>query len=178
MNKQFILSALLALFCSVQLHAQIPASPIINGELGKPNTTLQKRTPCPGQDAGTIESLDPVPVFQSNDVEKDTVFFCFGDRMLINHAEDFTLDGDPDPSTMGGVSYVFYFDRPTVDGPTLADIRTDPSVVPNPLDPAVGFFVAPNTTTDADILFVNDGGIQATFNNGNPFVLWFAPITV
>ncbi|MEM9886278.1 MAG: gliding motility-associated C-terminal domain-containing protein [Bacteroidota bacterium] len=178
MNQQFILSACLTFFFSLSLQAQFPASPIINGELGKASTILGKSEPCPGQDAGTIESLNPIDVFQSNDIELDTVYFCFGDRMLINHAEDFTLDGDPDPSTMGGVAYAFYFDRPTVDGSTLADIQSDPFVVPNPLDPVSRIAITANISTDADILFVNDGSIQNTFNAGEPFLLWFAPITV
>jgi len=179
MFKQFALSVFLtAILFSVQ--AQKLVSPIIEGELGKPKDTRLKLDPCPGQDAGTIQAFEPQGNFQSNDIMRDTIFLCFGDQILINHTEtDILLNGDPRPNTQGGVSYIFYNDRPTVDGPNLATIATDPAAIPNTLDPTnpVPILMNANTSVSPDVLFTNNGDIQTTFNNGFPVILWVAPVT-
>lgn len=174
------LSALLLFAFAFAFHAQAQhlVSPILEGELSKP-TNAQKLNPCPGQDAGTIASFDAIDA-ASNDLDRDTLFLCFGDQVLINHAGDFDLSGDPNSDTEGGVAYAVYSDRPTVAGPTLADIQSDPSIIPNPLDPINQIIVVSNTVQVNDIedvVFTNDGAIQNNLNMGQPVVLWFAPIT-
>ncbi|MEM8526793.1 MAG: gliding motility-associated C-terminal domain-containing protein [Bacteroidota bacterium] len=177
MLKQIALSVLLAVTLYA-LQAQNPVAPILEGELGKPRDTRLKLDPCTESNAGTIAAFEPQGNFQSNDIMRDTIFLCFGDQLLINHAEDFDTGGDPRPATEGGISYIFYNDRPTVDGPDLANIATDPAAIPNPLDPNNPVLMNANTSRDADVLFGNNGLIQDQFSNGFPVVLWFAPVTV
>ncbi|MEL6942914.1 MAG: hypothetical protein AAFO82_09615, partial [Bacteroidota bacterium] len=177
MFKQIALSVLLTVIL-YSLQAQNPASPIIEGKLGKPSDTRLKVVPCSESDAGTIQAFEPQGDFQSNDVMRDTIFLCFGDQILINHAEDFNLGGDPNMSTEGGISYIFYNDRPTIDGPDLATVISDPAAIPNPDDPDIPVFINRSTSRSDDVLFGNNGFIQDRFNNGFPLVVWFAPVTV
>ena len=100
--------------------------------------------------------------------------------MFVNHAGDYNFQSDPNGNTPAGISYIFYGQPPTVAGPNLAAVRTDPSLVPNPDPAGVGFFAAPSLTNAnniGDIWFFNDGFLQNTFNGGDPFILWFAPAT-
>ncbi|MEM1326457.1 MAG: gliding motility-associated C-terminal domain-containing protein [Bacteroidota bacterium] len=174
------LAVLLLLAFAIHLQAQHLVSPIFEGELGK--RSIQKLNPCPGQDAGTIGSFDfDGTTAQSNDLDRDTLFMCLRDEILVNHAGDFALGIDPDPNTPNGVAYAVYLSRPTVAGPTLADIQADPAIVPNPLDPINRIVVVSNTAgsmNPEDVIFFNDGSIQNQLNSGQPIVLWFAPITV
>ncbi|MEN0046660.1 MAG: hypothetical protein AAF806_06360, partial [Bacteroidota bacterium] len=177
MFKQIALSVFLTVIL-YSLQAQNPVAPILEGELGKPKDTRLKLDPCTESSAGTIQAFEPQGDFQSNDIMRDTIFLCLGDQILINHAEDFVLDGDPRPDTEGGISYIFYNDRPTIDGPNLATVATDPAAIPNVLDPNNPILMNANSSTSADVLFANTGIVQSQFNNGFPVVLWFAPVTV
>lgn len=136
-------------------------------------------------DAGTISFLPFVG--QSNDVTLDTIFLCFNDVLDIDH-EGGNLDGDPQPNTAPGYGYAFYDCRPTVDGPDLSTILTDPClnqtsplVFPDgtEIEQQLGIWIA-SQDPDGDITFQNNGVLQYAFNNGNPVPtqFWFAPITI
>ncbi len=181
MIKQWA-SVLGAFFFLVQLQAQTPTGIFFEGNFNRKQgeTTLQKAM-C--NNAGTV-TLGP-HVGRSNDVTRDTLYLCAGDQILVDHnagTED--LSGDPDLSTPAGVTYAFYSGRPTVGGPTLAAVAADPNILtinPALLPPGVNFdspfWVTAHPTASNDVPFINDGNLQRFFNNGNPLLLWFAPIT-
>ena len=134
--------------------------------------------PCAGNDAGSL--LPSTFTGQSNDVSLDTLFLCFGDEVLIRHNRDQRLDGDPDPSTPAGVGYAWYECLPTVDGPTLGSVSADRCLIPPPGTPPPGaapFIISTDGGLEGDVRFFNDGAIQDTFNGGDPYLVWFAPIT-
>ncbi len=140
-------------------------------------TAAERVVPCNLNDAGT---LIPGPATaQSNDLTLDTLFLCWNDEILIDHNGDQRLDGDPDPSTAPGVGYAWYECLPSVDGPTLGAVAADPCLIDNPGAPAGAppFFVSTGGRRDGDILFFNQGAVQAAFNGGMPYLVWFAPIT-
>ena len=174
MSKRFALSAL-AFLLSFPLFSQIPVGVVAEGKLGRANTAREKMM-C--NNAGTI-TIDPAThVGNSNDLDLDTIFLCFNDQILIDHdagTED--LAGDPIPATQGGITYAIYRGRPTIDGPNLATIATDPNIIPNILDPITPILVAANTIRSNDVLFFNTGIFQMQLNGGNPIIAWFAPIT-
>ena len=164
--------------------AQRPQSIVVNGELGTVSP-IQSRMVC--NDAGTIQNFGP-HTGSSNDITPDTIFLCFNDQILIDHAGDIDISGDPDPSTTGGVGYAFYECPPSIEGDNLATILTDPCLFQAP------FFTDENgvvigqigqdsmwiSTSDVsgDINFMNDGFLQVGFNSGSPILFWFAPITL
>ncbi len=175
MTRVLIILAVLGTASSF-LHAQTPRiSAIKKGEY--PESILA----CPpGQenDAGTI-SLGPFNG-QSNDVDFDTMFLCFGDQILIDHdAGSENLSGDPDPATTPGVGYAFYTCEPTVDGPDLTAITNDPCTLNDPPLPPGFLYIATGGNTNGDVLFENTGLIQAFFDpvDTMPATVWFAPIT-
>ena len=170
MVRHIIPIALLLL--AVAVHAQRPMEINIQGKLGSPELA---KTLCPNNNAGTIRF--GAHRGQSNDVTPDTIFLCFGDELDIIHNRDAVLNGDPIPATPAGVGYGFYACRPTVMGPTAAAVRADPCQVNTPPPPSGLFYVAPGQNLQGDITFVNDGFLQMAFNNGNPRLWWFAPIT-
>ena len=49
-------------------------------------------------------------------------------RCPIIHNQDFDLSGDPQPATPPGIGYAFYDCEPTIGGPDLATILTDPCI--------------------------------------------------
>lgn len=131
-------------------------------------------------DAGTIQT----GAFsgQSNDTDFDTIFLCFGDRIRIEHNQDFSLVDDPNPATPGGVGYAWYTCPPTVSGPELSDIiNSDPCLLTDP-PPANNIYVYVDEP-NGNAFFengLNIGGntsLQDFFNSGNPLQLYFAPIT-
>lgn len=174
---------ILLLFLTAQTtQAQTPRSIIVEGEQEAiPHTS---RMVC--NDAGDI-TVGPV-TGSSNDTSGEPIFLCFGDELTIDHiagTED--LSSDPDPSTTGGIGYLFYECQPTVPGDNLEAIRQDNCLFDNP------FFTDENgvilsqigdngiwTYTEdrsGDVTFINDGRLNTGFNNGNPITLWFAPVT-
>lgn len=122
---------------------------------------------------------------QSNDFSLDTIFLCFGDQICLEHDGNFDISGDPQPSSLGGVTYAFYDCMPTVSGMTLANIVGDPCLNQggNP-GPQQGIWVSQmNTLAEAqgDQCFLNNGNLQAFFSTVTPpppLLQWFAPITV
>jgi len=165
----------LLLFSVVQLQAQIPQGIQLESRLGNP---LPLKSACEDQFAGTVTFGPQTHQGESNDVDRDTVFLCFNDQILIDHDEGSgDLTGDPDPSTPGGFGYAFYECPPTISGPDLATVASDPCLYPNP-DPNsdVPIFVA-TEGIDGDVNFDNNGLLQQFFTNGEPILIWFAPIT-
>ncbi|MCB0654075.1 MAG: gliding motility-associated C-terminal domain-containing protein [Saprospiraceae bacterium] len=160
--------------------AQVPRNIQINGPLGHPDDS---RGLCNEAGSYTFGTL----VGQSNDVDPDTIFLCFNDILPILHNGDFDLSGDPDASTPAGIGYALYDCMPSVSGPDLPTIITDPCV--NHTSPIlVGGFPVPQLNgiwvstgnIGGDIDLVNDGTVQMAFNNGAlvPTYFWIAPITI
>ncbi len=157
--------------------AQVPSSILADGYVPIDPAAEEVIIPCGLNDAGTI--IPGPSTAQSNDLNLDTLFLCFNDEILIDHNGDQRLDGDPDPSTQAGVGYAWYQCPPTADGPTLGAVAADPCLFQNPGAPAGSppFFVSTGGRFDGDVLFFNQGAVQATFNGGDPLLVWFAPIT-
>lgn len=184
MIRSFILSALLLAF-AIQLKAQMPRNIKIQGNPGHPASL---RAPCPDNNAGTITFDVANFVGQSNDIDPDTIYLCLGDTLPIIHNGDFVLNGDPNPATQAGIGYAFYDCRPTIDGPDIATVTSDPCV--NQTSPLIfGGFSQPqgadgiwlaNENINGNLNLVNSGFHQEAFNMGvsAPIQLWFAPITI
>lgn len=130
-------------------------------------------------DAGTIASFGPI-IGQSNDgftlPFPDTIYLCMGDSILINHAGDEDLSGDPNMATPAGIGYAFFDCQPTTTGPDTAAIKNDPCIL-NDFNPTYGFYVYTGGNLSGDVPFFNDGNLQTFFNAGNPDIIYFAPIT-
>lgn len=152
------------------LWGQIPQSILYSGRLADDGG----RSLC-NSFAGTIQSFGPLSG-QSNDFSPDTIFLCLGDTLMVNHANDEVLVGDPVQATPGGVGYAFYNCRPTVSGSTAAAIGMDPCIVDTP-PPTGDFYVYAGANRTGDLPFFNSGQIQSFFNMNNPVLMWFAPIT-
>lgn len=139
---------------------------------------------CADQFAGTIEFDIAGFTGNSNDIDDPTmIFLCEGDNLQINHNEDEDLTGDPQTLTDPGITYAFYAGVPTVTGPDLETILTDPFLIPNPAGGAESpFFVTGGTgEINGDILLQNTGALQdlPIFGTpGEPVQVWFAPITI
>lgn len=107
----------------------------------------------------------------------DTLFLCWLDRFMIDHNGDFDLSGDPDPSTAPGIGYAWYDGVPTINGPDLTTIETDPFAY----QPS-GEMVVYVDQLNGDAAFENGYYTQfQTFNEyingGNVTQKYFAPIT-
>ncbi|MBK7871246.1 MAG: hypothetical protein IPJ74_11505 [Saprospiraceae bacterium] len=183
MIKYLLPTALFLMLIVEQSFAQRPANIKLEGNVGKTNSARAKMD-C--NDAGTIQ-FGPHRG-QSNDVAPDTIYLCFGDELDILH-QGGNLMGDPQSATTPGFGYVFYDCQPSVTGPDLATILTDSCI--NDTDPIVdengnpilqGSFDIWVATEQANgnITFINDGFLQAAFNNNvpKPIQFWFAPITL
>ncbi|MFK7809067.1 MAG: cohesin domain-containing protein, partial [Saprospiraceae bacterium] len=175
MTKRLLIPIFLSICFFQQAFAQVPVA--VQVETPVPSLVSGSSMVCPAgvvADAGTtVQALDPAA--QSNDVE----FLCFNDVLSITHQGGQTF-GDPDPVSAPGISYHFYDCSPTVSGPDLATLLTDPCIL---VDPGNGNPYAtqfPTTAIDIDgnADFVNNGGVQAFFNGGNPIELFFAPVTI
>jgi len=178
MNKthNILISLVSVLFLtSLTLNAQNPSQIIL--DLTESNSTMQRS--C-DNDAGTI-SLGNFQG-QSNDINLDTMYLCFGDRIFIDHNGDFSLDGDPDPATQGGIGYAWYSCPPSISGLELTDITADPCVLNTPPPPLNDLWVYVDNP-NGDALFQNGFNIdpqttlQDFFNGGDPVQIFFAPIT-
>lgn len=164
------------------LPAQTPRNITTNGRLDLGESSLIKMA-C--NEAGTITF--GTHIGQSNDVDPDTIFLCFGDTLPIIHNGDFDLSGDPNPLTPPGVGYAFYDCPPTVDGMDIASILADPCV--NNTSPIIingmpvpqtnGIWIA-GENPNGNVTLINNGALQEAFNGGTaaPVQFWFAPITI
>ncbi len=178
MSRRCIL--FLLLFCSLNLlEAQVPENIFVRN-MG--DNELRSSMDCPDHFAGNI-SLGTVNA-QSNDIDLEVSYLCFGDIMNIQNSNS-NLTGDPEPSTDPGIGYAFYDCPPTVTGPTKADIEADPCL--NTTDPIFVNGVALNLTNGmwvardqqfGNIQLENTGVLQEAYNNFAPVQLWFAPITL
>ncbi len=170
MIQKFLFTGALLAIC-LAVTAQIPKNIQISGSL----STASAHGPtfaCQDQFAGsTINTTDV------NNQSPDPMFLCFGDGLVINHIGNQDLTGDPQPLTVPGIGYAFYTCPPTISGPDLATILTDPCILDNP-PPANGLWVTTGSTPNGDVTFVNTGFLQGFFNGGNPVQIWFAPITL
>lgn len=137
----------------------------------------EKIMACADQFAGTISFNNFSG--SSNDIDLDTIYLCSGDEIDIVHNGDGDLTGDPNPSTPG-ITYAFLDCQPTISGPDLASILADPCILDNPA-PINNLWVTGSATgaqSNGNITFFNVGALQNTFNNGDPILIWFAPITI
>lgn len=143
------------------------------GPIGEPS---RLKMDC-NNEAGTA-AFGPL-TGQSNDFRGDTIYLCLNDTIPLIHNGDQVLTGDPDPTTSPGVGYSINTCPPTVSGPDLATVATDPcllfSVDPVTGNPALVTLAGPDTTGNA--VFYNNGEVQGLLNGGNPVQVWFAPIT-
>ena len=184
MIKRIISITVLLFSFSLLVKAQVPRS----AKVERPTNQVDLRSfACQDQFAGTV-TVD-VANFngQSNDIDLDEIYLCFGDVLPFFHNRDEDLTGDPVPSTPSGVGYALYSDQPTVSGPNLTAILDDPALLTTP-PPAGGIYIFTDDIS-GDATFSNliqvdsdgDGTPDQTladfFNNGDPFRIWFAPIT-
>lgn len=130
---------------------------------------------CPGHFSGTISFGSFFG--QSNDISPDTLYLCKNDSIKIVHNGDEELSGDPDPATPPGITYGFFDCPPTISGPNLSSILTDPCLTTNP-PPFNGIWIAAGGNPNGNITFSNTGALQNFFNGGSPLMLWFAPLTI
>lgn len=115
---------------------------------------------------------------QSNDIDLDTIYLCFGDSIIIDHNGDGDVSNSPIPATPGGIAWAFYNCPPTISGDNLQAILTDPCLTKNPPPTSsTGMYLA-RGTIEGDIVFQNLGQIQNFFNMGNAIMMHYAPITV
>jgi gliding motility-associated-like protein len=137
------------------------------------------RLACADQYAGTIDMGSVLS--QSNDIGFDRSFLCFLDRFQILHNSDENLTGDPNTSTQPGIGYAWYKSPPTISGPDLTTIISDPAVF-DLIPPPAGIFIYVDDI-NGDAWFINENvpgtsqSIPEFFNGGDPLEIWFAPIT-
>ena len=179
---RFFLPIALLLLANLGLYAQTPQNITLSGAVQG-----SVRVPCIQNDAGTLQGFGPL-TGQSNDITPDTIYLCLGDTLRLTHNMDFSFGGDPNVATAPGIAYAFYDDMPTVDGPNLATVLTDPSL--NMTSPLIingfefpqtnGIWLAPTINSFGNIDLINDGNLQSAYNMGvpEPIQFWFAPITV
>ncbi len=171
--KYILFAFVLVLSTSSAIYGQTPVS------IDRQTTDGETITRSCDNDAGSI-GLGQFSG-QSNHVDLDTIFLCFGDMAQILHNGDFDLSGDPSPNTEGGIGYAWYECSPTITGFELNDIVADPCLLTEP-PPAMDLYVYVDDPT-GDAWFENSlniGGtttLQEFFNNGDPLQLYFAPIT-
>lgn len=161
------------LFTTIIGKAQSPQNILLESSIQFENLT--ESFACPDQNAGTI-SFDNFNG-QSNDIDLDTLYFCFNDQIDIVHNGDADLTGDPNPGSTPGVTYGFFDCPPTATGPNLAGILSDPCILNTP-PPLQGIWVTAGGMANGDNTFFNDGNLQNFFNMDNPLLVWFAPITI
>lgn len=153
--------------------AQTPQSIVL--QPGGKKSGQAKMMACPDQFAGTIAFANFFG--QSNDIDLDTIYFCFGDEIDIVHNQDDDLSGDPNPLSAPGITYGYFNCEPTVTGPDLTSILADPCIITAP-PPVNDLWITGGGQLNGNIQFSNTGNSQAIFNNGDPVLLWFAPITI
>ncbi len=177
MLKRITLATLFFFTIQLFLKGQTPQGISVPGEL------IQRLAKSSGEcnDAGTI-IVGPV-IGQSNDFDDILPYFlCLGDTLPIRHRGDYDLSQDPDTSTQAGITYAFYTCNPATngtEGPDLATIiERDSCLLTDPPPPNGLIYVASEGDINGNVDFFNDGNLQQYFNNGEPAVIWFAPITI
>ncbi|MCF8243546.1 MAG: gliding motility-associated C-terminal domain-containing protein [Saprospiraceae bacterium] len=169
--RYFPLFVLLFLVKNAAAQVPLPIQLEKGGKLGK----QEKRMACADQFAGTISFSNFIG--QSNDIDLDTIYFCYGDEIKIVHNGNANLTGDPNPLSVPGITYGYFNCPPTTTGPNLTAILTDPCIITNPA-PINDLWITGGGQPNGNITFSNTGVSQNVFNNGNPVLLWFAPITL
>ncbi len=147
-----------------------------NIQLDKSEIAGGEKAACPDQYAGTIQFANFIG--QSNDTIPDTIYLCLNDAFDIIHNGDADLTGDPNPATTPGITYAWFDCPPTIQGPNLTTILTEPCIFDGPPPPANGIYVTASGNINGNINFNNSGALQSTFNGGDPILFWFAPITI
>jgi gliding motility-associated-like protein len=164
----------LVLFGLTNAWAQLPvAAQLQKG--GKIADSSKSSLACPDQFAGTLTFGSFFG--QSNDISPDTLYLCRNDSIKIVHNGDEDLSGDPIAMTPPGITYGFFDCPPTVSGPNLSSILTDPCLTTDP-PPFGGIWITANGSANGNITFSNTGDLQNFFNGGDPLMLWFAPLTI
>ncbi len=153
--------------------AQVPVP--VQFQSGGKLRNQEKMMACADQFAGTISFANFVG--QSNDIDLDTIYFCYGDEIDIVHNGNANLTGDPAPITIPGITYGYFDCQPTISGPDLTAILIDPCIITNPA-PINDLWITGGGQSNGNIMFSNTGVSQNVFNGGNPVLLWFAPITI
>lgn len=161
----------LLLLTELTLRAQTPQN--ISIPSGAILQNVSRSAACADQFAGTVHFED---VF-GNPITEDTIYLCFGEEMEVIHNGDADLSGDPNPATTAGITYGFFDCPPTISGPNLSSILTDPCLTTSP-PPSLGIWVTAGGNFNGNITFNNSGALQNFYNNGDPLLLWFAPITI
>lgn len=137
---------------------------------------VEKAFACADQNAGTIQITNFQG--QSNDTQPDTIYLCEGDMIDVTHNGDFDLSGDPNPLTAPGVTYLWLACPPTVTGPDLDAVIMESCIFMGPPAPTNNFYVEGGGTANGDVNYSNLGTLQDFYNNGDPLLLFFAPITI
>ena len=163
----------LIIFSAFTAGGQTPQSVLL--ENGQPAKGQKSLLACQDQFAGTISFANFIG--QSNDISPDTIFFCAGDQMDIVHNGNANLTGDPNPLTTPGITYGFFECPPTISGPNLTTILTDPCILDNP-PPLGDIWVTAGGGFNGNITFSNSGTLQNIFGGGDPVLIWFAPLTI
>ena len=163
-----LLIPLLFCFSATIANAQVPT--LIKLAPSKPNLSPVPDAAC---SVGTF-TFGPI-MGQSNDNIPDTIFFCSGDTMCIQHNGD-AMFMDPDPSTPPGIGYAFYQCPPTGNGNEMA-VLGDPCLWPGAA--GTGFFATVGPA-NGNHCFFNSGSLinSPVFGQGNPVAITFAPITI
>ncbi|HMR44692.1 MAG TPA: hypothetical protein PKC40_12695, partial [Saprospiraceae bacterium] len=94
MTQRLILFSAFLVFGILKSNAQTPRSVQIEKIAKQADGSALKILACDNQFAGTLNSVSPVTA-QSNDVDLDTMYLCFGDEVLLNHNHDADLTDDP-----------------------------------------------------------------------------------
>ena len=183
---QFRLTVLTLVLATVAGFAQTPLQ-VRTDQPVRP-TTAAERAACADQDAGTLQ-LTAFTGESNQNNGGQTTYLCLGDGFTIDHNDDSDLTGDPDDDTDPGIAYIFYDDEPTVTGPDLATVKTDPAInmtspilvngIPVPqLEGLWLFRDIVNGDPSGDVTIINTGDLQTAFDGGNPVDFWYAPVTI
>ena len=126
---KYIIPSVFFLFVGFSLLGQVPRDIVVKDRLFESSSS---RSSMMCNEAGTIAF--GTHTGESDDANSlDTpIYLCFEDAFTLTHNGDSDVSGDPDPSagSEAGIGYAFYLNGPpTVFGPTLADILTDPNIV-------------------------------------------------
>jgi gliding motility-associated-like protein len=171
-----IFSVISIIILSSQVYAQLPENVLVKGDFSQIH--LKSGLACADNDAGAITGRSFIGNNQSNDIQ----FLCFNDSLFVDHSNIYEVMGDPNPGTVAGVGYAIYNCIPTIDGMDLATIEMDPCLVTNPAPPSGNFWIYTDQINgDAlfnNILFPGPTTIMDFYNNGDPVLLYYAPITI
>ena len=166
-----------ALVC-VTMSALTATAQIAEPLIGPKQST--KRSACAdAMDAGSIASITYLGNENLILDRANPIILCFGQQLSIDHANDATLFGDPDPLTPPGIGYVYYQSTctPSVMGEELNLIISEGCLISTPPPPAGSAWIA-RGSRDGDAVFTNLGQVQDQFFGGAAGAIKFAPITV